>query len=603
MVKAKAKPSRPKPVCPVEAYARSVVDGKTVAGRLVRLACERHLRDLVEGPKRGLKWDAAAAIAAIEFFSFLRLPVDGQLDGKAFDLEPFQKFIIGSIFGWKAPDGYRRFRTAYCEMGKGNGKSPLAGGIGLKGLVADGEAAAEIYAAATKREQANILFRDAQRMVEASPALRSRIEIGVGNMAYAKNGSFFRPVSSERRGLDGPRPHMGLIDEVHEHPDATVIDKIRAGTKSRRQALIFEITNSGYDRTTVCWHHHEFSIKVLEGVIKNDSWFAYVCGLDVCDKHRAEGIDQPVDNCPNCDDWRDEAIWPKANPGLGTIITLKYLREQVEEAKGMPTKEGIVKRLNFCIWTRTAIKAIPMDRWAAAAKTIEPGEMAEKDCYAGLDIGSTSDFTAFVLLFPHQDAEPVDVPVDATKPEGPARKIIRRSISIVPFFWLPESPARRDERTANQIETWRRLGFIRTTPGDVVDYDQVYADIVQLSETYRIRECGFDRGFQGAQIGTNLIAHFGDKWLFTVPQGVLSMNAPFREFIELLRLGRILHDGNPVMTWMCSNCASETKQGLIKPSKDLSSEKIDGVTAVVMGLARAMLAPPDSGDFGGYETW
>lgn len=590
-------------VCPVEAYARDVVDGRIVAGRLVRLACERHLRDLVEGPKRGLKWDATAAERAFTFFSFLRLPVDGELDGKAFDLEPFQKFIIGSICGWKGADGYRRFRTAYCEMGKGNGKSPLAGGMGLFGMIADGEAAAEIYSGATTSMQAGILFRDAKRMVEASPDLREIIEVGLYALTYREKDSYFRPVSSEHRQLSGPRPHMALIDEIHEHPSALVVDKLRAGTKSRRQALIFEITNSGYDRTTVCWHHHEYSIKVLEGVVDNDSWFAYVCCLDVCDKHREEGQDQPVDNCEHCDDWRDESVWLKANPGLGVIITEKYLREQVNEARGMPTKEGIVKRLNFCIWTRSAVKAIAMDKWKSAERKFKFEEFAGRDCFAGLDIGATSDFTAFLMLFPEQDEEELEVPVDPSNPDGEKKKIIRRSYSIVPIFWLPEFPAKRDERIAAQIEVWRHQGFIRTTPGDVVDYNQVRDDIIDLSSSVNILECGFDRGFQGAQIGTDLIAQFGDKWLWIVPQGVLSMNAPFREFLELLKLGRIFHDGSPVMTWMCSNCASETKGGLIKPSKDKSAEKIDGVTAVVMALARAMLAPPVVEVGGGFEVW
>lgn len=565
---------------PVTSYAKDVVEGRIVAGRLVRLACARHLRDLEEGPARGLTWDVEAVNRVISFFSHLRLPVDGELDGKPFKLEPFQQFIQGSLFGWKVADGSRRFRTAYIEMGKGNGKTPQAAGTGLYGLVADNEAAAEIYNAATAYKQADIGFRDAKRMAQATPALRKILEIHANNIGFPRNGSFMRPTSAERRGLDGPRPHMALIDEIQEHPDSNVVDKLRAGTKGRRQSLIFEITNSGYDRTTICWHHHEYSIKVLEGAVENDSWFAYVCQLDVCEKCRAEGQDQPKEDCPTCDDWRDEKVWPKANPGLGTILPIKYLREQVAEAKGMPTKEGVVKRLSFCIWTQGLTKAIPLDRWSACTKPIGRAALKGRACYGGLDIGATSDFTAFVLDFP-------DYPTAGL-------------VTLLCFFWLPATPVRRDEKMQQMIDLWRQQGHIRTTPGEVVDYDQVLRDIVELADEFHIHECGFDRGFQGAQIGNNLMSHFGDQWLVTVPQGVLSMNAPFRDLVERTVQGRLQHDGQPVMQWMVSNCVAEERGGLSKPSKEHSTEKIDGVTAACMARARAMLAD-ESGPL--VEVW
>jgi phage terminase large subunit-like protein len=212
------------------AYALDVAAGKIIAGRPVRLACERHLRDLRDGHARGLFFDIAAAQFAIQFFTFLTL-AEGQHDGKPFILQPFQCFIVGSLFGWKGADGYRRFRTGYIEIGKGNGKSPLAAGIGVKGLIADGEAGAEIYAAAVMRDQAKIVWSDADKMIQASEALRARVLRTVNNLAVVNTHSFFRPISSEGRGLDGKRVHIALIDEVHEHPNPTVVDKMRAGTK------------------------------------------------------------------------------------------------------------------------------------------------------------------------------------------------------------------------------------------------------------------------------------------------------------------------------------------------------------------------------------
>jgi phage terminase large subunit-like protein len=578
-------------------YARDVAEGRIVAGRLVRLACERHLRDLAraeaQDPDFPYYFDTEEATLTFRFFEEVLCLNGGDFEGKPFILQPFQAFILGSLHGWKGLDGFRRFRMAYIEQGKGSGKSPLAAGIGLKGMVYDGESRAEVYSAATKKDQASILFRDAVAMVQQSPSLRKKI-IPTGapgrewNLAHLASGSFFRPIASDD-GQSGPRPHVALIDEVHEHKSGFVIDMMRAGTKGRRQALIVEITNSGHDRTTVCYQHHTYSAQILEGVLENEAWFAYVCQLDPCDKCRAEGQTQPVEGCPDCDDWRDERVWLKANPNLGVTIQPKYLREQVEEAKGMPTKESVVKRLNFCLWTEAAVHAIPMDRWDACARPIDRAALRDRDCYGGLDIGATSDFTAFTLLFPHSDEETVEVPADPSNPEGEKRLVLRRSYTLLPFFWLPQHPVRRDERMGAVIDAWTRQGFIKRTPGAVVDYDLVLKDILTLDDEFGIQEVAFDRGFQGAQFGTNLLNHFGEQKVFTIPQGIISMNAPFREFIELVVTGRMHHDGNPVMRWMCANCAAETRGGLMKPSKDKSAEKIDGVTAASMSLARAML--------------
>src|SRR5688572_11329562 len=367
---------------PVTRYARNVLDGKIVAGRLVRRACERHLRDLEQGSKRGVRFDEKAATRAIEFFGFLNL-AEGEHAGKPFRLEPFEQFIVGNLFGWQGSDGYRRFRTGYVEIGKGNGKSPIAAAIGLFGLFADGEIGAEIYSAAVTRDQAKIVFSDAVKMVDASPALSRRVEKTVNNLAVLATNSFFRPVSSEARGLDGKRVHIALIDELQEHPTSLVVDKMRAGTKGRRQALIFEITNSGYDRNSVCWNHHDYSSKVLEGILDDDAWFAYVCQLDCCEECRQQGKTQPVDGCTSCDQWTDEATWIKANPCLDVSVTRKYLREQVREATGMPSKQNIVRRLNFCTWTEQSVRWIEIDVWDACNLPVLESALHTKISYAG----------------------------------------------------------------------------------------------------------------------------------------------------------------------------------------------------------------------------
>lgn len=549
----------------VTLYARDVVAGDVAAGYLVRLACQRHLDDLEHGAERGLRFDEEAADKALKFFGFLRL-AEGEHAGKPFTLQSWQVFVVGSLFGWKRRDGNRRFRTSYAEIGKGNGKSPMAGGIGLYLLVADGEAGAEIYSAATTRDQAKILFRDAENMVDASPALSARIDKSVGNLACAATNSFFRPVSSEHRGLDGKRVHGALIDELHEHASSIVADKMRAGTKGRRQALIFEITNSGYDRHSVCWQHHEYSRQVLEGSLQNDSWFAYVCGLDPCDACFAQGLRQPKDGCSDCDDWRDEAVWIKANPNLGVSITHTYLREQVDEAIGMPSKQNIVKRLSFCVWTEQVTRWLQLDAWDECGMVPVRAELLTgRRCYAGLDLASTGDLTALVLVFPDDERDGLD---------------------LLAWFWCPSEGIRQRSNAGVPYDQWVSQGLIEATEGNVVDYDVIEAKIKDLADTFDLAESAYDR-WNSTQLVTNLVRDGATMVPFG--QGFASMSAPSKELERLVTGKKLRHGGNPVLRWMASNVAiAQDPAGNIKPDREHSSEKIDGVVAAVMAIGRAM---------------
>jgi phage terminase large subunit-like protein len=564
---------------PTTQYARDVCGGRVVAGRLVRLACERHLRDLEEGPARGLEWDAGAAAHAMEFFGCLSL-AEGEHEARPFLLEPPQQFIVGCLFGWKGEDGYRRFRTAYVEMGKGNGKSPLAGGLGLYGLTGDGEAAAEVYSAATTREQAGILFRDAKNMVKASPMLREALDVGQANIAFGT--SFFRPVSSEHRGLDGKRVHVALIDELHEHPTALVVDKMRAGTKGRRQALIFEITNSGHDRTSVCWRHHEYSVQVLKGKVQNDSWFAYVCGLDPCERHAAEGKDQPAAGCPDCDDWRDERAWPKANPLLGVSVTRKYLREQVAEAEGMPAKQGLVKRLNFCWWTEGETAWLPDELWSRGAGPLDVAGLAGRACCGGLDLASTTDLTAWVLCFP-----------DWPEPGH---------FTLLPRFWIPKETAlEREYKDGVPYRLWDEQGHITLTEGNAVDQDLIEEKVKEDFAAYALGKVGFDP-WNSAQITTHLMAEGVEVESFQ--QSAEKFNEPTKLFESLLRDGKLHHGGHPVLSWCAGNVSVvTTRSGMVRPVKPAHSspKKVDGVVAAVMALGKAMLAP--AAEESSVEVW
>jgi phage terminase large subunit-like protein len=509
---------------PVTRYAQKVVAGTILAGRLVRLACERHLRDLVEGEKRGVRFDAKAATRAIEFFSFLHL-AEGEHAGRPFKLEPFEQFIVGSLFGWKGSDGYRRFRTAYVEIGKGNGKSPMAAGMGLYGLFADGEIGAEIYSAAVTRDQAKIVFSDAEKMVDASPALLRRVEKTVNNLAVLSTNSFFRPISSEARGLDGKRVHMALIDEIHEHPSSLVVDKMRAGTKGRRQALIVEITNSGYDRNSVCWQHHDYSTKVLDGIIEDDSWFAYVCQLDPCEACLREGKTQPTEGCAACDQWTDENVWLKANPCLDVAITRKYLREQVREGIGMPAKQNIVKRLNFCTWTEQSVRWMDMAAWDQCARPVVIDDLRGRDCFAGLDLSSTTDLSAFVLLFPPEEDDEL--------------------WEVVCRFWMPmDHVRRRVDRDRVPYDQWIREGWIEATEGNVIDYEVIRKRIHEDGDRFRIREIAFDR-WNATQLCTELQSD--GLTMMPFGQGYASMAAPTKELEKLILGHQLAHGGHPVV--------------------------------------------------------
>lgn len=534
-----------------------------------------------EGLKRGLIWDREAAQRAIDFFPDVLPLAEGEYAGKPFYLQGWQQFIVGSLFGWKTVEGFRRFRNAYVEVGKGNGKSPLAGGIGLYMLCADGEPSAECYSAATTKDQANILFRDAVRMVEASPALSARIfksgATRVFNLAHMESGSFFRPVSSEHKGLDGKRVHFAAIDELHEHPNSLVVDKMRAGTKGRRQALIFRITNSGFDRATVCFAEHEYSQKLVERKLDDDSWFAYVCALD------------------ENDEWTDERCWQKANPNLGISIPVKYLREQVTEATGMPSKQNIVKRLNFCVWTNQETAAIKVEDWNANvgfplveidSKVLRDRmivRLGGKPCFMALDLSASQDITAKVKVFSFSEDAESDL----------AGKLV-----VLADFYLPEdNVAERMKEARAPYDVWVREGFIRVTSGNVIDYHAIEADILEDCERYDVREIAFDPYFATSVANDLQEQGIAADRLVKFPQTFQHFAEPTKHLLDVLLPSRKLaHLANPVLSWMAGNLiVKEDNNGNRRPIKKKNYGKIDGIVALIMGAGRAIISPGDGG--------
>ncbi len=585
-----------RPDHPVTTYARAVEAGTIVAGRLVRLACDRHLRDLRELPARGYRFDGARADHAISFFpQYLRLYDAGDRTGEPFRLEPWQQFIVGSLFGWLAPDGFRRFRTAYIEAAKGAGKTPLLAGIGLYMLTCDGEPGAQVFAAAVTREQARILFDDAKTMASISPALQAEMVIGEHNLAHPASRSFMRPVSSEGRSLDAKRVHAALIDEIHEHPTPVVVDKLSLGVKGRRQPLICEITNSGYDRHSVCWQHHELSRRILEGTEENETWFGYVCGLDPCEPCRAQGHAMPQEGCQSCDDWRDERTWLKANPNLDISVTRDYLRRCVRDATQLPAMQNLVRRLNFCTWSESITRWFTAESWAACGAPVDPEALKGRPCVAGLDLATTTDLAALVLIVPDDDFSAEVVAPEGGVVEGEAAPegeeapalVVHGNVDVLAWFWCPEEGIIARSRTDRvPYELWRDQGFLEATPGNVIDYRRIRRCIVGLREAgYDIREICYDQAF-----ATQLALQLRDEDGFTVvpvPQTCAMLNDPSL-VLEGLVLGRRLrHGGNPLLAWCAANVVPFMDSGGRKrPDKGRSMERIDGISALVTGLKR-----------------
>lgn len=532
-----------------------------MAGPHVRDACARHLRDLVEGPRRGLVWNWQAAAWVFEYFERVLRLNGGEFEGQPFELAPWQQFVVGSLMGWRDADGFRRFRVAYIETGKGSGKSPLVAGLGLYGLTSDGEARAEIYAAAVKQDQAKVLFRDAIAMVQQSPALSERLGISGGqdphNIAHEASGSFFRPISSEERGRgqSGPRPHIALLDEIHEHPTNAMVEFLRAGTKSRRQALILMITNSGANRRSPCFEYHDYAAKVCRGDIEDDGMFGYVCSLDEDD-----------------DPFVDESCWVKANPSLPVVPGYKYLREQVREAKGLPSKESIVRRLNFCQWVDAENPLFARDVWLAVLHDLNLESYRKRRCWAAIDLSGKADLTAMAIAFEAEDG----------------------GLDVFVEYWTPQDTlGERESRDRAPYARWVREGFLVATAGKSVDYAWVARRISDVREQFDLQALAFDR-YRIEDLERELddagVEHHrqSDKYgvgllMIEHGQGMKDMSPALEEFEGRVLNGRVRIHRNPVTTMCASNAVvDQDPAGNRKFNKAKATGRIDGMVAIAM---------------------
>lgn len=539
----------------VTTYAQKVVNGELIAGTNIKNACKRHLLDLENGHERAIYFDVKTAEKYIQFFCVILKLNGGSFEGKPFNPLSWQRFIIGSLFGWKNKDGTRRFNQAYIETSKGSGKSPLVAGIGIAGMILDDEPRAEIYAAATKKDQAMILFRDAVAMVDQSPELRKRITKSGGtgkewNLAYLKKNSFFRPISSDN-GQSGTRPHIALIDELHEHKDNSVIEMLKAGVKSRRNPLIIAITNSGDNKYSPCWEYHQYAEKVASGAIKNDSFFSFVSSID-------QGEDPFIDE--NC--------WYKSNPSLqeADLPGLKYLKGQVLDARGMPSKEALVRRLNFSEWVGSVNPWISQDIWKEQTRVYDISTLRGRKAWGGLDLSSTTDLTGLVFA------------IEPLKNNDPWL--------LVPFAWLPdESLAEKEKIDHVPYLSWKQAKYLQTTSGRAVSKLEIAQKLSELCHFFDVQCIAYDRW--RIEDFKQMSSDEGIKLppMVAFGQGFKDMTPAIEKFEVMLLNQELVHPNNPVLNWCATNAVvvSDPANNR-KLEKTKATGRMDLIIAAVMAI-------------------
>jgi len=586
-----------KPTDPVSRYARAILDGKIVACRAVRQACKRHFRDYARQRTREFPYwfSPKAARHIIDFFpTFIHLE-DGVTP---MILAPWAQFCFGSMFGWRrVVDDGRRYQVGYIETAKGSGKSPYVAAVGLYGLAFDGEDAGEVYAAAFDKGQASIVLNDAIRMANASPDLAQILDLGKYNIAHVESGSFFRAVSSEHRSKSGPRPSIALIDELHEHRDGTVVNKMRAGFKGRLQPLMLEITNSGFDRTSICWQHHEHSMQVLDGTVTDEQWFGYVCHLDPCDACYAEGYREPREGCEHCDDWTDPGVWMKTNPSLVIgLPRVEYLQSQVDTALAMPADRALIKRLNFCCWTQAQTIWIPPDEWEAC---LVPAVSERNDCHAcaaGFDMSEKLDLTAGVIAIRVEDepdvaGDRVEI-ADSLEGEQVVKTLdLNFCIELIPFFWLPEETLwERVKKERIPFDVWKSRGHLRATPGAVIDHDKIYEEFTKdIGPRYHPQRVAYD-----PHNATQFAVALRDKAKYEIVeiQGGRRLSETFKLIQALVKLRRLKHAGNPVLSWCIANAEPQRDRfENLWFEKKSRIKRIDGLIAAANAINQLVLLP------------
>jgi phage terminase large subunit-like protein len=542
-------------------YAEAVVAGAISACKWVRLACQRQLDDLARLGCKSSPYQFNPALTgksgrtfapADRLCAFIeRLPhVKGPLAGQPMVLEPWQVFILSTVFGWVKPDGKRRFRRSYIEVPRGNAKSTLSSAIGLYMLAADGEGGAEVYSLATTRDQARIVFGDAQMMARRSAGFRSRFGVAVGahNMHALASGSKFEALSAEGSTLDGLNIHFGCVDELHAHKTRTVYDVVETGTGKRDNSLLWVITTAGSNRAGICYEVRTFVTKLLDGVFADNSQFGIIYGLD-------EG-----------DDWTTEEALVKANPNWGISVQPEVLGPLQAKAMQLPSAVNNFKTKHLNEWVNADTAWMDMRAWDRCADSaLDLDRFVGQPCWIGLDLASKTDIAALMLLFPHSE-------LDGT-------------FAAFGKYYLPEDTVMAAGNS--QYSGWMRTGRLTVTPGNVIDFGWIEADLIELVGRFQVQGVAFDP-FQATQLSTRMLAE--GLPMIEVRPTVLNFSEPMKALEALVLQGKLVHDGDPVLGWMASNVVAHLDaKDNIYPRKERPENKIDGIVALIMALSRALV--------------
>ncbi len=492
-----------------------------------------------------------AADYAVAFIQAL-CHTKGSWAGKPFELIDWQEQIIRDIFGILKPNGYRQFNTAYVEIPKKMGKSELAAAIALLLTCGDNEERAEVYGCAADRQQASIVFEVAADMVRMCPALNKRVKIlaSTKRLIYLPTNSFYQVLSAEAYSKHGFNIHGVVFDELHTQPNRKLFDVMTKGSgDARMQPLYFLITTAGDNVNSICYEVHQKAKDLLAGRKHDATFYPVIYGAE------------------EDDDWTDPKVWEKVNPSLGITVSIDKIKAACESAKQNPAEENSFRQLRLNQWVKQSVRWMPMEKWDKCAFKVDPEKLKGRVCYGGLDLSSTTDITAFVLVFP---------PVDEDD-----------KFHILPYFWIPEENLDlRVRRDHVNYDLWQKQGFLKTTEGNVVHYGFIEAFIEELGTQYNIKEIAFDRW--GAVQMTQNLEGLG----FTVVpfgQGFKDMSPPTKELMKLTLEEKIAHGGHPVLRWMMDNIFIRTDPaGNIKPDKEKSTERIDGAVALIMALDRAL---------------
>ena len=505
------------------------------------------------------RYDKAAADYAVGFIECL-CHTKGTWAGKPFELIDWQERIIRDIFGILKPNGYRQFNTAYVEIPKKQGKSELAAAVALLLCCGDGEERAEVYGCAADRQQASIVFEVAADMVRMCPALNKRVKILASQkrMVFQPTNSFYQVLSAEAYSKHGFNIHGVVFDELHTQPNRKLFDVMTKGSgDARMQPLYFLITTAGTDTQSICYETHQKAMDILEGRKIDPTFYPVIYGAK------------------EDEDWTSPEVWKKANPSLGITVGIDKVQAACDSAKQNPGEENSFRQLRLNQWVKQSVRWMPMHKWDACAFPVLEDDLEGRVCYGGLDLSSTTDITAFVLVFP---------------PKGESDKY-----AVLPYFWIPEDNVDlRVRRDHVPYDVWQRQGRLETTEGNVVHYGYIEKFIERLGERFNIREIAFDR-WGAVQMVQNL-----EGMGFTVVpfgQGFASMSPPTKELMKLVLEERIAHGGHPVLRWNMDNIFIRTDPaGNIKADKAKSTEKIDGAIALIMALDRAIRCGNDSGE-------